>query len=253
MSLARAELLKLRRRRGLLAGSLALICGPVVVALTVLVILHSSNPAKHGPAGGVENLAPMLDVLGVLAGVAAIMIGATAGAADVGAGVFRDLVATGRSRRALFAARIPGGLALLLPLVLAAYVVAAAGSVLLAGSLPGPGAGTLLRFGAWLVLSTTFSFLLALGVSSALGSRGTTIGILLGWQLAAAPLLVQLEQLGSLRAWVDAAALQRIEPDAIAAAAGGVSMSAPAAVLVLAVWASAALGAGAWRTVVRDA
>jgi hypothetical protein len=49
----------------------------------------------------------MLDVLTVLAGVTAILIGTTAGAADVGSGVFRDLVATGRSRTALFAARIP--------------------------------------------------------------------------------------------------------------------------------------------------
>jgi hypothetical protein len=120
MSLARAEYLELHHRRGLLAGSLALTVGPVLAALVVLTILHAGNPARHGPAGGVENLAAMLDVLTVLAGVTAILIGATAGAADVGSGVFRDLVATGRSRTALFAARIPGGLMMMLPLVLAA-------------------------------------------------------------------------------------------------------------------------------------
>jgi hypothetical protein len=46
---------------------------------------------------------------------------------------------------------------MLLPLVLGAYAVAAFGSVLLAGSLPAPGAGTLVRFGAWIVLAAAFS------------------------------------------------------------------------------------------------
>jgi hypothetical protein len=50
MSLARAEFLKLHRRRGLLAGSLALTIGPVLAAFGVLTILHSANPAKHAPA-----------------------------------------------------------------------------------------------------------------------------------------------------------------------------------------------------------
>ena len=253
MSLAHAEFLKLRRRRGLLAGSLALTCGPMLAALAVLIVMHAGNPVKHGPAGGVANLAPMLNVLTVLAGVTAILIGATAGTADVGSGVFRDLVATGRSRTALFAARIPGGLALLLPLVLAAFTVAAAGSVLLAGGLPAPDAETVLRFGGWITVTAVFSFLLALGVASAVGSRGVTIGILLCWQLALAPVLVQIHGLGSLRAGVDAAALQRIEPDAIATAVGAVPMSALAAMAVLTAWAALATGAGAWRTVVRDA
>src|SRR3954452_17672299 len=166
MSLARAEFLKLHHRRGLLAGSLALTVGPVLAAFVVLTILHAGNPARHGPAGGIENLAAMLDVLTALSGVTAILIGATAGAADVGSGVFRDLVATGRSRTALFAARIPGGLMMMLPLVLSAYAVAAIGSMLLAGSHPLPGLGTLLRFGAWIALTATFSYLLALGVAS---------------------------------------------------------------------------------------
>jgi ABC-type transport system involved in multi-copper enzyme maturation permease subunit len=253
MSLAGAELLKLRRRRGLVIGSLALTCGPMLVALIVLSVMHSGNPAKHGPAGGVANLRAMLDILTVLSGVTAIVIGATAGAADVGSGVFRDLVATGRSRAALFAARIPGGLALLLPLVTGAFVFAAAGSLLLAGSLPTPGATTVLRFGGWIVLTASFSYVLALGVASLLSSRGIAIGILLGWQLAVAPVLIHIRGLGALRAGVDAAALERIEPDAIAAAVGGVPMSAVAAAAVLVAWATAVLSAGAWRTATRDA
>jgi hypothetical protein len=178
MSLARTEFLKLHRRRGLLAGSLALTAGPVLAAFTVLTVLHSANPAKHAPAGGLENLTAMLDVLTVLAGVTAILIGATAGAADVGAGVFRDLVATGRSRTALFAARIPGGLAMLLPLVLPG--LCRRGDRL--------GAPRRLASGARYRHAPAVrrldrcdghvSYVLALGVASLLGSRSTTIGIL---------------------------------------------------------------------------
>ena len=60
------------------------------------------------------------DVIAVLAmagSVAGVIVGATAGAADIEAGVFRDLVATGRSRLALFFARVPGAWAIVLPLL----------------------------------------------------------------------------------------------------------------------------------------
>ena len=44
--------------------------------------------------------------------LAAILIGVEAGTGDASAGVFRDLVVTGRSRLALFASRVPAALAL---------------------------------------------------------------------------------------------------------------------------------------------
>ena len=46
-------------------------------------------------------------ILTLLASVAGAIVGATAGGADIETGVFRDLVATGRSRTALFFARVP--------------------------------------------------------------------------------------------------------------------------------------------------
>ena len=110
--LVSAELLKLRKRRGLVLSGLALTVLPMIVAYTVLLIVHAANPAKHGPAGGLQNLSDSMDVLTTLSGIAAILIGATLGAGDLSSGVFRELVVTGRSRLALFAARIPAGLAL---------------------------------------------------------------------------------------------------------------------------------------------
>ena len=62
-----------------------------------------------------HNYGRLLDMLGVFMGpVAAVLIGAEAGAGDLAAGVFRDNVLTGRSRTALFLARIPAAVAVIL-------------------------------------------------------------------------------------------------------------------------------------------
>jgi len=100
LRLVRAEFLKLRKRRGLVLSALVLTVVPMLVAYTVLLSLE-------GPAGGMENFEPTMAVLGLLSVVTAILVGTTLGTGDVGAGVFRELVVTGRSRLALFAACPP--------------------------------------------------------------------------------------------------------------------------------------------------
>ena len=49
--------------------------------------------------------------------IVAATLGGTAGSADLTDGMFRHLVVTGRSRLALYLARIPAGLAIIVPLV----------------------------------------------------------------------------------------------------------------------------------------
>ena len=55
--------------------------------------------------------------------IIAATLGATAGTTDLTDGVFRHLVITGRSRLALYLARIPAGLSILLPLVAVAFAI----------------------------------------------------------------------------------------------------------------------------------
>ena len=55
--------------------------------------------------------------------IAAAALGTSAGTTDLTDGVFRHLVITGRSRLALYLARIPAGLAILLPLVAVAFTM----------------------------------------------------------------------------------------------------------------------------------
>ena len=90
--------------------------------------------------------------------------------------------------------------------------------------------------------------LLALGVSSLLGSRGTSIAVLLGWWLVAMPLLLAVRPIRNL---LLAAPLGRLQPAIIRD--DDLSMTLPMAVVVLVAWTVAPLALGAWRTCTRDA
>jgi hypothetical protein len=240
-----AEFLKLRRRRALLWASVGLIVAPALLSYSLGAALHAADPARYGPAGGAATLADTLHALAQIGAVAFVLVGVNAGGGDLAGGVFRELVITGRSRLALFTARIPGGLAVLLQLVALAFAIAAAASVALAAPGTAPGARLLLRDAAWLTLAATVTFCLALGVSSLLDSRATAVGLLLAWHLAVAPLLLHTGKLDFL---LPSAALDRLQPDG-----PGASLSPTTAVVVLAVWTLVPLGAGAWRTYTRDA
>ena len=250
--LVRAELLKLRRRRGLGVLAALLAIAPMAIGYGIGAVLHSSSPAHYGPAGGVENLAGSLGILITLAGVAAMLLGVTAGGGDLASGVFRELVITGRSRRALFAARIPAGLALVIPMTAAGFAVAALASTVFAGPFATPDAGLLISSLGWVELATCSSFVLALGVSSLVGSRAASIAGLLAWQLAISPLVLLASFLGVVREAIPSAAVNRLEPAALHGDAG-VSMSLAAAIIGIAAWLAIPLVLGAWRTITREA
>ena len=255
--LVSAEVLKIRKRRGLMALVTALTAGAIVATGAVLAVLHAQDPAKYGPAGGLSNLANAAYALSMLGAVAAVLIGATMGAGDLQAGVFRDLVATGRSRLALFAARIPGGLAVLWPLVALSWLIAAVGTVLLAGSDPRPDVAVMVQGGAWTLLAVTIVYLIALGLASLSGSRSATVAIVLTWQFAVTTLALDTAKLGVLREGLLTAALDRLLPAGLLPGAPpnpvSPTMSVTLTAVVIAAWAVIPLAAGAWRTTVRDA
>jgi hypothetical protein len=238
-----AELMKLRRRRGLHWSTLALVVAPVVVGYAVLTLLHALDPENAAPAGGIENLSSTYDFLAQIGMVAAIMVGVTAGSGDLGAGVFRELVVTGRSRFALFGVRFPGGLLFLAPFVLAAALLASSASLVLPSDGPKPGVVLLIEYAGWLAVALVTGFSLALGIGSLVSGR-VAIGIVLAWQFVLSPLLLQIGKVDWL---LVAAALRRIEPGST-----NHSLSLPAAVLAIAAWTAIPLILGAWRTASRD-
>jgi hypothetical protein len=110
-----ADLLKLRRRRGLAVVIGLLTVAAVLITYGVMEMLHLIDSTKHGPAGGIANLGHGTFVVAALGGVAAAIVGGSAGAGDLEAGVYRELVVTGRSRLSLYLSRIPAGWRTCLP------------------------------------------------------------------------------------------------------------------------------------------
>jgi hypothetical protein len=254
--LARADLLKLRKRRGLFWTSTVLIVAPQVVAYGVLAILQAANPAHHGPAGGIENLGHGMSVLALVGSIGAIIAGASAGADDLGSGVFRELVVTGRSRLALFGARIPGGLAFVLSFAVVAYAISAVVSATANGELPAPSLTLVVESGLWVLAELAFYFVLGVGLASLTGSKAYTIGILLAWRTAVSHILVSISALGVYRDVFPDVPFDRLAPSAVEEYVRDVprvTISLATAVLVLLLWVGVAAGLGAWRTATRDA
>jgi len=248
-----ADLLRLRKKRGFIALVLIAVLAPIVIATGYNVIQHASDPAAHGPAGGLHYYGRLLDLLGVFMGpVAAILIGAEAGVGDLAAGVFRDNVLTGRSRTALFLARFPAALTVCLTVTALGFVTGLAATFGFAGGLPTPSASLILESVAWLALANSAVCIIAIGLGSLTGSRPGTITALIGWQLVLGPLLVQSSNLGSLRNGLLDGVMVFLKPGP-ASGAPTITMSVVVAVAVLCAWLLALPMLGAWRSRTRDA
>jgi len=255
LALVSADLLKLRRRRGLVAVVALLTVGAIAISNAIIELLHLVDATAHGPAGGVTMLGHQAFTIGALGAVAAAVVGAVTGAGDLEAGVYRDLVVTGRSRLALYLSRLPAGLMFLLPFVAAAYAVEAVVSVAFAGYHPAPGVSLLVTTGLWTLLKVVFTYLVAVALAAAIASRSYTIGIVLAWTLAVTPLLASISALGWVRKLVPGVAMDALQPAALGQSARqglAIPMSTAAVVAVLIVWTAAALGIGAARDTARD-
>ena len=121
------RIMELRKRRGLMIFLIVMNIGLPALFLFIRVLGHAFWPRTSPPAGGSQ-------IFGVLAAgflpnfafIAAATLGCTAGSRDLTEGMFRHLVVTGRSRLALYLARIPAGLAVVVPLVAIGYAITCA-------------------------------------------------------------------------------------------------------------------------------
>lgn len=118
-----SRLLELRKRRVLMVVSAVLIVGLPVLVLGLRMLFHAIDPKSYGPAGTPDIFQLLCDPLANFGFIIAAAIGATVGTSDLSDGMFRHLVITGRSRVALYLARIPVGLSVVLPLVALAFTI----------------------------------------------------------------------------------------------------------------------------------
>lgn len=247
-----AEFLKLRKKRGLLVWALLLAAGTVILFFTWRAAHHASSSFTP-PAGGVNGYEHALEIIGIFMGpLAAALIGAEAGAGDAATGVFRDLVVTGRSRLALFAARVPGALMLCLPVIGVGYALVVAATFLFAGGTPTPSLGTILNGLGWALLVDGVVCVVAVGLASLTTSRPATITALVGVELVASPLLLQDATLGSVRKALLDSSVLHLAPT-LSDGAPVIPESLFLALLVMGLWLAVAAGLGAWRTMRMDA
>ncbi|MGA2321403.1 MAG: hypothetical protein ABSG95_11785 [Solirubrobacteraceae bacterium] len=249
-----ADVLKLRKKRGTLIWVLVLALAPVIILFAVRAAQHSSNPASYGPAGGTSGFSDGLRLLGLFFGpLAAVLVGVEAGTGDASAGVFRDLVVTGRSRLELFASRVPAALAVCWSVMLAGYAIILLGSFAFAGKLPTPNAALVLNGLGFMLLATGVVCVVSVGFASLTTSKPAAITALIGWQLVASPLIANISSLGSARDGVLSQALVHFSPVHFGSRGASVTMSQGTALIVLVAWLAVFLGLGAWRTREMDA
>ncbi len=274
--LIRAEALKLRKSRGLVIATVLMTLGIGALVILIPEFYRLAHPTAAF-AGGARGLQRIGIAVGFIGSIAAMLVGTAAGTGDLSTGIFRDMVATGKSRAALFGARVPGALIYWLPLVTFAYLVSALLDLAFSdhhppapvrsASLPVavarlfnqgvPAIHQYVDWYLWILLYTVFVLLVSIGLSSLLGSRAITLGILIPFQLFVAPVLSGITQLGAVREAFYPQSIALIEP----LGPGGrgqhsfgvlVTSSLTVAWLVLAAWVVVALAVGLWKTSTRD-
>jgi ABC-type transport system involved in multi-copper enzyme maturation permease subunit len=255
LRMSRADFLKLRKKRWLVWLSLFLTLGVVAIVYTVMIIQHASDPGEHGPAGGTSSFSDGLRALALFFGpLVAILIGVEAGTGDASAGVFRDLVVTGRSRVALFAVRVPAALALCWAVMLVGYALLLLGTFVFAGNLSTPDAALILNGAAFMLLATGTLCVIAVGFAALTTSRAGAITTLIAWQVVASPLIASISSLGGARKAILSQAIIHFSPISVDGRRGAqVSMSQGTALVVLLAWLVVFLALGAWRTRQMDA
>jgi len=248
-----ADLLKLRKKRGTLIWVIVLALAPVIVLFAVKAIQHSSNPVKYGPAGGTSGFTDGVRLLCLFFGpLAAVLIGVEAGTGDSSAGVFRDLVVTGRSRLALFASRVPAALAVCWTVMIVGYGLVLLGSFAFASNLPTPDSALILNGLGFTLLATGVVCVVAVGFASLTTSKPAAITALIGWQLVASPLIANISSLGKGRDAILSQAIVHFSPVHVGDRGASVTMGQGTALLVLAAWLAVFLALGAWRTRTMD-
>jgi hypothetical protein len=254
-----AELLRVRKNWALAIWMVIMTSGAVAVFFLIAEAFHLDNSVQNGPPGGAVNFSHPIIIISAIGSIAAAILGTSVGVGDLTSGVFRDMVVTGRSRVAMFAARVPGMLLFWIPLIAVAYLIGIAFDFALAGGLATPTAAHMIKDGLWIEMVTSVALIASMGISSVIGSRGISIGILLAWQLAVTPLLLNLSVLGVTREGLLSAATTRVEPAGLGdhggpnSAAASLHVSMVAAIVVLIGWIVVPLVIGGWRTATREA
>lgn len=114
---------ELRKRVGIMITAVILVVGLPVIVFGIRLIVHAANSSSTGPAGSPGVFQSVCQIMAGFGFIAAAVLGASAGTSDLSEGMFRHLVITGRSRVALYLARIPAAIAIMTSLLAVGFLV----------------------------------------------------------------------------------------------------------------------------------
>jgi len=266
-----AKLLELRKRRTLMIVTVAFTVGLPVIFYGIRLLYHLGDPARYAPAGAPGAFATAGTLMGEFGFIAAVALGVTAGTADLTDGMFRHLVITGRSRLALYVARIPAGLCIIGSLAAAGFAVACLVTAFLGGPQAASAAGAvhvsagdMVRSGLWLELYLAVGFMVGLGLSSLMGQRTVPVVLLVVLEIIITPVLADhpLPFFLNGERLVVGVALDQLKPAALAGGttvgpSGGLVHLPPmptwAMITVIVGWIVGWTAIGAWKMATRDA
>jgi hypothetical protein len=264
-----AKILELRKRRTLMIVIAAFTVALPVIFYAIRLLYHLSNPARYAPAGAPNAFATAGVLLDEFGFIAAVALGATAGTSDLTDGMFRHLVITGRSRLALYLARIPAGLCILLTLAAIGFTVTCLVTAFLgaphAAGAVSPSPGAMAGAGLWLELDLVVGFTVALGLGSLMGQRTVPVILLIVLDIIITPVLADhvLPFFLNGERLIVGVAMDQLKPAALAAGTrvgpGGANglnlppMPTWAMTAVIACWITGWSAIGAWKMSTRDA
>ncbi len=220
--LTSARLMELKKRVGLMIAVGLLTIGIILLIYGITEILHASNPNMHQSAGGEFRFARLSSIASPIWSVAAVLVGAAVGVSDLAAGTYRHLVITGKSKWIIYITRISAGLAILISFTLFAFAIQSIVATTMTSTniqyFPnspnsiGPSFHTIIDFGSWLLIQIILAFSLSLGLSSLIGSRSTTIAILIAFQIIGIPILSQVSIWGWIKDSIGGVVLNSMQP-----------------------------------------
>jgi hypothetical protein len=261
-----AKVLELRKRRTLVTVTVAFTIALPVIFYGIRLIFHLADPARYAPAGAPNAFANVGSLMDEFGFIAAVTLGATAGTTDLTDGMFRHLVITGRSRLALYLARIPAGLSILLSLAAAGFTVACLVTAFLGSPhAASVSAGGMVRSGLWLGLDLLIGFTVGLGLGSLMGQRTVPVILLIVLEIIITPVLADhpLPYFLNGERLVVGVAMDQLKPAVLAGGTqvgpgGGGLLHLPpmptwAMITVIAGWIIGWSAIGAWKMATRDA
>ncbi len=260
-----AKFLELRKRRTLVTVTVAFTIALPVLFYGFRLAFHLADPARYAPAGAPNAFANAGSLMDEFGFIVAVTLGATAGTTDLTDGMFRHLMITGRSRLALYLARIPAGLSILLSLAAAGFTVACLVTAFLGSPhAASVSAGDMVRSGLWLELDLLIGFTVGLGLGSLMGQRTVPVILLIVLGIIITPVLADhaLPYFVNGERLVVGVAMDQLKPAALAGGThigpGPGALHMPpmptwAMITVIAGWIIGWSAIGAWKMATRDA